>query len=124
MRTPYVFNNYSWPVNPSDDSGWIQELVLSEQVPINASRSVIQVGAFKSATRQMSGYIWGVNAQEQYNTMLSWFQNKTQANLIDYLGITRKAILTKFEPKIVNDITAYKAGRFTFQYTAVFTALD
>lgn len=72
----------------------------------------------------MSGYIWGVNAQEQYNTMLSWFQNKTQANLIDYLGITRKAILTKFEPKIVNDITAYKAGRFTFQYTAVFTALD
>lgn len=124
MRTPYKFNNFSFPVNPADDTGWNQELSYSEQIPIGASHSTTQIGGMKAATRQIGGHIWGPDAMQQYSTMQSWLRNKTQANFTDYLGVTRKAMMLKFDAKIVNDIAAYKNNRATWTYTAIFVALD
>jgi len=123
-RTPWSFASYSFPLNPNTDTDWVEELALSEQLPIGSSRSVLQFGGRKAAKRQTHGYIWGPNAQEQYNQMVSWFRNRTQATLTDHTGRSRKAMLTKFSARLVNDVAAYRENRITWEVDCEWTALD
>ncbi len=124
MRTPWRFNNYDFPTNPDDDSGWTTEPILSEKNAIASNASRFQMNGLKSSRRQIQGYFWGIKAIEQYNAFQGWLRNHTQAALTDHLGITRKAMLVRFEGKPVQDVRAYKEGRATFRFTAEFVALD
>lgn len=123
MRVAWQFANYNFPVNPFDDSNWIFDHAMSEQVPIQGTKSTIQFGGRKSARRTIKGWIYGENSAVQYATMEGWRQNKTQGTLIDHLGNSRNAIMIKFEPEAVQDIKAWEDGRQTWRYSAEFVEI-
>lgn len=124
MRTPWNFDNYDFPVNPDDDSGWTTEPLLSEKNAIAATKSRFQFNGLKSSRRQTQGYFFGPSALTQRSTFETWLRSRTQANLTDHLGVTRKAMLVHFEAKPVQDVHAYQLGRATFRFTAEWVALD
>lgn len=124
MRVAWSFNNYSWPVNPEEDSGWTPEIVLSERVPIGASRSKIQIGGFKSDVRTISGWCFGPQANEQYSNLYNWMKNKTQATLTDHNGVSRTAILVEFKPAAVSAPRAWADGVQYWRYSAKWIAVD
>ena len=123
-RVGWEFESYSFAINPEEDSGWVPELVISERVAINASRSNIQIGGAKSDQRQVSGWIWGAGANEQYNKLYNWVKNRTQSTLVDHNGVSRRAILVEFKPTAVSNPREWSAGRQTWRYSARFIALD
>ncbi len=123
-RTPWVFNNYSFPTNPERDSGWTTELNFSEKSAINSGSSRLQYNSTKSPRRQTSGYCFGENAITQRNTMDGWLRNRTQATLIDHNGVARKAQLIRFSAEAVNDVRAYKDNRATFRFDAEWIGVD
>ena len=120
MRTPWSFSGYQWHVNPNEDTGFIYEPVFNEEVPINASSSKYQYGGMKAGKREISGWLFGDHAMEQYTTMLGWLRNRTISTLTDHLGQSQRAMMVKFDVKIVNDATAYKNNRITATYSATF----
>src|SRR5689334_11651810 len=120
-RTPWVFNGYSFPVNPEKDSNWTYEEVQPESVAIGASRSTFQYGGTKSGRRQISGWLYGTDATTQHNTMKSWHRNRTIATLVDHTGAATTARLSKFDAEFVQSNTEWKAGRNTWRYNAEFT---
>lgn len=120
MRVAWQFNSYQWPVNPETDTGFVSEEVLPEVVPIRATKSSVQWGGRKSARRQITGWLYGLKALEQYNTMRGWKENRTRASLVDHFGNTTTARLVKFDAKFVQSNTEWGAGRPTWQYTAEF----
>lgn len=122
-RTPWQFDGYDFPTNPDDDSGWTTEVIYSEKNGINATGSRLQFGALKSPRRQISGYFFGLKAVEQHDKFQTWLTNRTQATLVDHMGISRRAVLVKFDAKVLPDVRAYKDGRATFRFTAEFFAL-
>lgn len=119
-RTGWQFDSYTWAVNPEKDSGWVYEHAMSENLPIGASNSSLQFSAIKSGRRQISGWIWGPNAQDQYNRMRAWQLGLTTSNLIDHRGESKKAIMIKFEPELVQSVSEWQAGRQTWRYNAEF----
>lgn len=123
-RVPWNFSGYDWAINPEKDSGWTPEHVSSEQVPINAPISSIQFGGTKAARRQIQGWVWGAQGPTQYNNMVSWHRNKTNATLTDHMGNTRRCILIKLEWEWVQDIAEWNEGRQTYKYTAEFVATE
>lgn len=123
-RTPWVFDSYSFPINPEEDTGWVGELVLSERVAINSTRSNIQIGGIKSDQRQVSGWIWGEDSNEMNSRLYSWMRNRTQATLVDHNGVSRRAILVEYKPTAVRDPKEWVQGRQTWRYSARFIALD
>lgn len=122
MRVAWVFNGYSFPVNPEKDSGFNAEEVEPESVAIGATRSTFQWTGRKSARRTISGWCYGPNALEQYNTMRSWKNNRTIATLTDHLGNSASARLAKFDAEPVVSQTEWAHGRNTWHYTAEFVA--
>lgn len=123
-RVGWQFAGFDWYVNPEKDSNWVFDHAVSEQVPIQATKSTLQFGGRKSARRQISGWIYGENSAIQYATMEGWRQNKTQGVLVDHLGNSRNAIMIKFEPEAVQDIKAWEEGRQTWRYQAEFISTD
>lgn len=123
-RVGWQFNNYSWPVNPENDSGWVFELVINEKVPINSFKSRIQIGGGKSDVRKISGWLFGPDSPQQYSNMQSWFKNRVQANLVDHLGNSRRAMLRELSAEAVMSAHEWTQGRQTWKYNAVFMALD
>jgi hypothetical protein len=120
MRTPWQFDNYSFPVNPEKDNGWVYEEVEPEAVAIGATKSTLQWGGRKSGRRQISGWLYGEKALEQYNKMYNWKKNRTVATLVDHLGNSTSARLIKFEAENVVSNTEWKLGRSTWRYNAEF----
>jgi hypothetical protein len=119
-RIPWRFNNYDFPVNPEKDGGWVYEDVQPETVGIGAPRSTFQYGGTKSGRRQISGWLYGVNAGEQYNTMRAWKRSRVKATLIDHLGAATTARLSKFDAELVVSNTEWALGRSTWRYNAEF----
>lgn len=119
-RTAWIFNSYSWPVNPEKDTGWNAEEVEPEAVAINATRSTFQWGGRKSGRRQISGWLYGANALEQYNQMRSWKNNRVVATLTDHLGNSATARLAKFDAELTPSATEWAHGRSTWHYNAEF----
>lgn len=119
-RVAWEFNGYAWPVNPNTDSGWSSEEILAESNPVNASRSTLQFGGTKSARRQVSGWLFGLHAQEQFNRMSSWKSSKVRSLLKDHTGSTRAARLIKFDAKPSLSVSEWRSGRNTYEYTAEF----
>jgi hypothetical protein len=117
-RVAWQFNGYSWAVNPESDSGWVYEHVEAENLPINAGRSSFQYGGTKSGRRQISGWLYGPSALDQYNRMKSWHRNRTTATLVDHLGNVSTARFSRFDAKPVVSATEWRQGRSTWQYTA------
>jgi hypothetical protein len=121
-RVAWSFNGYSFPINPDDDSGWTEDEVMTENVPIGSTNSSIQFVGRKSGRRQIQGWLWGPAAATQKSTMKSWKDNRTEATLIDHTGDSQKAIMVKFEAKPVMSISEWNQGRQTYRYTAEFIA--
>lgn len=117
-RTAWSFDNYSWSVNPEKDSGFVYEDVMPESVGIGASRSTFQYGGTKSGRRQISGWLYGAGALDQYNRMRGWKNNRTKATLIDHLGNATTARFSKFDAEIIQSATEWKLGRSTWRYNA------
>lgn len=124
MRIAWSFDNYSFHVNPEEDSGWVVEPVVSNRVPIGGNRSRIQIGGIKSATRQISGWIYGPGSAIQYNNMRRWVRDRVVSTLTDHLGESRRAIMISFQPQAVRSASEWAAGRQAYKYTATFLALD
>jgi hypothetical protein len=124
MRTPWVFNNYQFPVNPEEDSGWVYETIINDRVPIGGLRSRIQHGGVKSPRRQISGWMIGGEAQTFYNNMSNWIRNRVISNLVDHNGVTRQSILIEFRPQAVLSPVEWSKGRPVYRYNATFIALD
>lgn len=120
-RVPWQFLGYEWAINPEKDSGFTFEDVQPESVGIGASKSTFQYGGTKSGRRQISGWLYGVSALDQYNRMRSWKRNRTQGTLIDHLGNSTTARLSKFDAEIIQSNTEWKLGRSTWRYNAEFT---
>ncbi len=119
-RVAWVFNSYSWAVNPEKDSGFNAEEVEPEAVAIGATKSTFQWGGRKSARRQISGWLYGPNALAQYNLMRGWKNNRTVATLVDHLGNSSTARLAKFDAEPVVSNTEWANGRSTWRYNAEF----
>ena len=117
-RTPWQFAGYSWAINPEKDSGFVYEDVMPESVGIGAARSTFQYGGTKSGRRQISGWLYGVNALDQYNRMKGWKQARTKATLIDHLGNSTTARFSKFDAEIIPSATEWRLGRSTWRYNA------
>lgn len=120
MRVPWRFNNYDFAVNPEKDGGWVSEDVMPESVGIGASRSTFQYGGTKSGRRQISGWLYGPNALDQYNRMRSWKANRTRSTLIDHLGNSTTARVSKFDAEAVQSSTEWRLGRATWRYNMEF----
>ena len=120
-RVPWRFDNYDFAVNPEKDSGFVYEDVMPESVAINAPRSTFQYGGTKSGRRQISGWLYGVNALDQYNRMRGWKAARTKATLVDHIGHSTTARLSKFDAEVVQSATEWKLGRSTWRYNAEFT---
>lgn len=123
-RTAWIFNNYSWPVNPESDTGWTTELVISNRVPIGGSRSRIQVGGLRSDVRQISGWIYGPQSQTHIQNMTNWIKNRVVATLTDHLGVSRQAMLVDFKPQLQVSPMEWRQGRQVYKYSATFLAMD
>lgn len=117
-RVPWRFNNYDWSINPEKDSGWNYEDVMPESVAIGAGRSTFQYGGTKSGRRQISGWLYGPSALDQYNRMKAWKQARTKSTLVDHLGNVSTARFAKFEAEAVQSATEWKLGRATWRYSA------
>jgi len=120
MRVPWVYDGYSFPVNPSTDSGWIGSLIMAEHNPIRRTGSVIQLGGSKSPRRTITGYLIGVYTDEMKTKFETWFRNNTQATLTDHTGGSRHAMITRFDAEPVQNISEWRQGRQTYKYTAEF----
>jgi hypothetical protein len=125
-RVAWVFNGYSWPVNPEPDgdSGWVKESVHTEQNPLNASVSSFQFTAEKSARRQVTGWIIGPYAGEQLGRFQAWRSGRTRANLIDHMGVSKRCMLISFSAKTVNNQAEWRQGRSTYKYSAEFVEVQ
>lgn len=121
MRTAWRFDNYDWPINPEKDSSFTFEDVMPESVAIGASRSTFQYGGTKSGRRQISGWLYGPKALEQYNKMRGWKAARTKATLIDHLGNSVTARISKFDAEIIQSATEWRLGRSTWRYNCEFT---
>ena len=124
MRVAWVFDGYQFPINPEEDSGWVFEPVVSNKVPINASRSHIQIGGVRSATRQISGWIAGPGANTQYANMSRWVRDRVVSTLTDHMGNSRRAILIDFKPQTVRSVQDWVNNRQAYKYTATFLSLS
>ncbi len=122
-KISWEFDNYVFPLNPSQDSGWIPDVILSEQNPINANYSKFQRGGMKSSRRQISGYFYGVKAEEQAQKFRQWLSAGTIAVLKDHIGLERRAMLVKISIRPVQDVGALNKGRNTYQYDAEFVRI-
>lgn len=120
-RVPWRFNNYNFAVNPEKDSGWTWEDVMPESVGIGAGRSTFQYGGTKSGRRQISGWLVGADALDQYTRMRAWKAQRTKAVLIDHLGASTTARVSKFDAEIVPNISEWRLGRATWRYNLEFT---
>jgi len=121
MRVPWKFGDYEWAVNPEKDGSWVYEDVMPESVGIGAPRSTFQYGGTKSGRRQISGWLYGDSALDQYNRMRGWKASRIKATLVDHLGNSTTARLSKFEAEAVQSNTEWKLGRATWRYNAEFT---
>lgn len=119
-RVAWVFNGYSWPINPEKDSGWVKEEVYAEQVPIRSPKSSMQWGGRKTGRRQISGWLYGPSAQTLYNNMVSWKENRTRATLTDHFGNASVARLVKFDAEYIQANGEWLASRPVWRYNAEF----
>ena len=119
-RVAWVFNGYSWPVNPLTDTDWSVALVEAENVAVGASQSRFQYTGRKSRRRQITGWLYGVHASTQLATMRGWHMNRTVATLVDHMGQSARARLTSFVPEVVPNAAEWLQGRSTWRYTAEF----
>lgn len=123
-RVAWIFNGYSWAINPETDTGWRSEDIVYEGNPINSSRSVFQWGGRKSERRVITGWIWGPTGTTQYSNMMTWKENRVTATLTDHMGISRTARMIKFDAEPVRSVAEWQAGRQTYKYTAEFISLS
>jgi hypothetical protein len=119
-RVAWRFNNYDWPINPDEDSGWTKPDIMSETNDVNANKSSLQFGGRKSARRQISGWIWGPGSVQLHINMHSWNDNRTKATLVDHTGVSRTCMMMNFAAKPVQDVREWRSGRQTYKYTAEF----
>lgn len=124
MRVAWSFDNYSFHVNPEEDTGWVYEPVISNRVPIGGNRSRIQIGGVKSATRQISGWIYGPGWSTQYNNMQRWVRDRVVSTLTDHLGVSKQAIMVSFQPQAIRSAQEWSKNRQVYKYTATFIALE
>lgn len=119
-RTPWYFDNYAWPINPSEDSEWSKEHVVSEHNPVGSNKSNFQFAAERSARRQISGTIWGVLGPELMGRLKLWREGRKTAVLRDHMGYERSCFLINVTFKPIMDASERRAGRQTYTYTAEF----
>lgn len=118
MRVSWIFAGYQWAINPEKDSGFIYEDIMPESVGIGASRSTFQYGGTKSGRRQISGWLYGINALDQYNRMKGWKQSRIKGVLVDHLGYSATVRFSKFDAETILSATEWKLGRATWRYNA------
>lgn len=123
-RVPWSFDGYNFSVNPYEDSGWMSELVIAENLPINARLSTIQLGGVRSRRRRISGYIIGTKGPELYSKLDGWLRAFKQSTLRDHLGTSSKAMLVSFQPELIMDHKAWQAGRQSYRYQAEWISLQ
>ncbi len=102
-------NTFDW--NPADDTGWVSEVVMSEHVPPNATKSVIQYGGKKSSVRTAKG----VTKSSTLRNALDALQGSTVA-FSDHFGAANTVFVKKFSSDMVRDVTNLPPGG-TFSYT-------
>ncbi len=102
-------NTFDW--NPADDTGWVDEVVMSEHVPPNASRSVIQYGGKKSAVRTAKGVTKSIALRNALNSL----QGSTVA-FSDHYGASNTVFVKKFSSDAARDVTNLPPNG-TFSYT-------
>jgi len=120
MRIAWKFDNYDWPINPSTDSGWDKELLLVEKNPIGSTISVLHDVGAKSARRQISGYMIGVDGPALFVKLNSWFTNGKVSTLIDHHGMSKRARLVRFKAELIMNRSDFLAGRPSWHYDAEF----
>ncbi len=119
-RVAWKFNNQDFAINPDEDSGWSSQEVNAENLPINATESVIQWGGRKSARRIVSGWLWGPTASAQKSMMQTWKNNRIISNLIDHTGESMKCLVVNFTAKPVLSQSEWRHGRQTYRYELEF----
>lgn len=122
-KISWKFNNYTFPVNPDEDSGWTVNPVISEVIPIYASQGSVQVGGIGSARRRISGWIFGSNSNSFKAQFDSWMVSGTVGTLTDHLNQSRRARLIRFEPAALRDAKYVRQGIQIWKYTAEFIAV-
>ncbi len=119
-RVAWVFDNYQWPVNPETDTGWNSELIIVEHNPIQSSRSVFQYLGTRSARRRITGWMYGLKAEEMRSKFEYWLSTRKVAILKDHLNVSKNAMLVSFTYEIVPDYGMWRQQRPTYRYIAEF----
>lgn len=123
-RVAWQFNNYSWPVNPETDTGWVTEVVYVEHNPLQATHSVWQSLTRKSPRRKISGWIFGAQGALFKQQLEQWHRQRVVAILKDHLNDQRKAFFLSLSFSLVPSYSEWKQGRAVWRYDAELIAVS
>jgi hypothetical protein len=107
----WVWGGTTADFNPSQDSGWVSEVVFAEQHVIGSSSSIIQEGGVKSARRKVSG----VTKSTSFKSALDALHlGRTIFTLVDHRGTSSSAKILNLQWQEVHDVTNLPG--YTFKY--------
>lgn len=123
-RVAWSFANYTWPINPDTDTGWVRDHIFVEQNTLQAPRSFFQKTSTRSARRRISGWIYGAQGPEFKAKLEYWHLVSTRGILVDHLGVQKRAFLISLSFTAVSSASEWKQGRQAWRYDAEFVEVE
>ena len=84
--------------NPSEDSGWVKDLVMAEDHAIGATDSIIQLGGNKAQKRNCKGI---TKSQAEHDTLNGYVG--TVVTVIDHKGSSSSALIKAIKWDMIID---------------------
>jgi len=111
----WVIGGTTFDLNPSEDTGWVVDVVVAEQHPPGAAYDILQLGGTKSAVRVAKGVTKSLTVKNAIAALVG-----TTAVFSDHYSASNTVYVKEFKTEMVNDISNLPpAGTFKYQLTLV-----